>query len=109
MKGGRIFGADDNKPKDRNLVVSDGQKKDITEGTRHILILRFPADMVDEKDIYFCFATHAVGNVSTTFDYEEIPETVVKPEPPPAESEYQITSITGQIGEQSYPSEEDMY
>ena len=27
----------------------------------------------------------------------------MKPEPPPAESEYQITSITGQIGEQSYP------
>ena len=102
MKGSD-FGAGDSKPKDPNLVVSDGQKKDITEGTQYF-DFEIPAEVVDEKKLYFCFVTEDEKGNQGTFDYYEIPETVVKPEPPPAESEYQITSITGQIGEQSYPS-----
>lgn len=95
MKGSD-FGADNNSPKDPELVL-DGEHQEIEEGTQYF-DFEIPADMVDEKDIYFCFATEdAAGNVSTTLDYEKIPDKAVDPEPEPEPGRYEITSITGGI------------
>ncbi|MBS5165070.1 MAG: S-layer homology domain-containing protein [Butyricicoccus pullicaecorum] len=95
MKGSD-FGAGDSKPKDPNLVVSDGQKKDITEGTQYF-DFEIPAEVVDEKKLYFCFVTEDEKGNQGTFDYYEIPETVVAPEPEPEQGEYEIVNITGEI------------
>ena len=95
MKGSD-FGAGDSKPKDPNLVVGDGQKKDITEGTQYF-DFEIPAEVVDEKKLYFCFVTEDEKGNQGTFDYYEIPETVVSPEPEPEQGEYEIVSITGEI------------
>ncbi|MBS5149762.1 MAG: S-layer homology domain-containing protein [Butyricicoccus pullicaecorum] len=95
MKGSD-FGADNNSPKDPELVL-DGEHQEIEEGTQYF-DFEIPADMVDEKDIYFCFATEdAAGNVSTTLDYEKIPDKAVDPEPEPEPSEYVIEKVTGKI------------
>ena len=96
MKGSE-FGAGDSKPKDPNLVLKDGQKKEITEGTQYF-DFEIPTNLVDEKDLYFCFATEdAKGNQSTTLNYEKISDTVVAPEPEPEPGQYEIVSITGEI------------
>lgn len=96
MKGSD-FGADDSSPKDPELILKDGEHQGIEEGTQYF-DFEIPADMVDEKDIYFCFATEdANGSLSTTFDYEKISDTVVAPEPEPEPSEYVIEKITGGI------------
>lgn len=95
MKGSD-FGADNQSPKDPELVL-DGEHRGIEEGTQYF-DFEIPADMVDEKDIYFCFATEdAAGNVSTTLDYGKIPDKAVDPEPEPEPSEYVIEKVTGKI------------
>lgn len=96
MKGSD-FGAGDSRPKDPELIRKDGEHRGIEESTQYF-DFEIPADMVDEKDIYFCFVTEdAKGNLSTTFDYKKIPDKAVDPEPEPEPGEYEIVSITGEI------------
>ncbi len=94
---GDEFGYGSSGAKDPNLVIKDGQTRDIVAGTQF-----FETDFSSkpaQTGLYFCYvAEDKLGN-RTTFWYEPIPdqETTPTPTPPaPDSNKYKIVSFTGQ-------------
>lgn len=90
---GSDFGAGDTSVKQPSWVLN-GATQAIQQGVQSINI-EFP-DLAGQKELYFCFVSEDAKENQSGFWYEDIPDNVEAPEPPPEQSEYEITNITGQ-------------